>query len=98
MLFSNSYRVIERWIIAFVSVIGLSFLYELSLVKIDWHEAVTGWIVPSFPQGSMIIIMSVLGAVVMPHNLFLHSEIIQSRQWQLQDEKVIKKQIEVRVH
>jgi len=93
MLFSNSYRVIERWIIAFVSVIGLSFLYELSLVKIDWHEAVTGWIVPSFPKGSMIIIMSVLGAVVMPHNLFLHSEIIQSRQWQLQDENVIKRQL-----
>jgi manganese transport protein len=93
MLFSNSYRVIERWIIAFVSIIGLSFLYELSLVRIDWHEAATGWIVPSFPQGSMIIIMSVLGAVVMPHNLFLHSEIIQSRQWQLQDEKVIKKQL-----
>lgn len=93
MLFSNSYRVIEKWIIAFVSIIGLSFLYELSLVKIDWHDAVTGWIVPSFPQGSMIIIMSVLGAVVMPHNLFLHSEIIQSRQWHLHDEKVIKKQL-----
>jgi len=39
------------------------------------------------------VIMSVLGAVVMPHNLFLHSEIIQSRQWNRQDEKVIKKQL-----
>jgi manganese transport protein len=37
--------------------------------------------------------MSVLGAVVMPHNLFLHSEIIQSRQWNLEDEKIIKKQL-----
>jgi manganese transport protein len=37
--------------------------------------------------------MSVLGAVVMPHNLFLHSEIIQSRQWNLQDERIIKKQM-----
>ncbi|MCK7531458.1 MAG: divalent metal cation transporter [Marinilabiliales bacterium] len=37
--------------------------------------------------------MSVLGAVVMPHNLFLHSEIIQSRQWNLKDEKIIKKQL-----
>jgi len=40
-----------------------------------------------------LVIMSVLGAVVMPHNLFLHSEIIQSRQWNLQDEVVIKKQL-----
>jgi manganese transport protein len=37
--------------------------------------------------------MSVLGAVVMPHNLFLHSEIIQSRQWNLTDDKTIKKQL-----
>jgi manganese transport protein len=41
----------------------------------------------------MIVIMSVLGAVVMPHNLFLHSEIIQSRQWNLKDESIIKKQL-----
>lgn len=70
MLFTNSYRVIERWIIAFVSIIGLSFIYELSLVHIEWGEAVRAWITPSFPRGSMVVIMSVLGAVVMPHNLF----------------------------
>lgn len=93
MLFTNGYQMIEKWIIAFVSVIGLSFLYELSLVNIDWNTAIKSWVTPSFPKGSMIIIMSVLGAVVMPHNLFLHSEIIQSRQWNLQDEKTIKKRL-----
>jgi manganese transport protein len=93
MLYTNSYRIIEKWIIAFVSVIGLSFLYELSLVNIDWNGAISGWVTPQFPPGSMIVIMSVLGAVVMPHNLFLHSEVIQSRQWNLQDEKIIKKQL-----
>ncbi len=93
MLFSNSYKVIEKWIIAFVSVIGLSFLYELSLVQIDWNSAMKGWVTPSFPPNSMIVIMSVLGAVVMPHNLFLHSEVIQSRQWNLKDDKIIRKQL-----
>jgi manganese transport protein len=93
MLFTNSYRMVEKWIIAFVSVIGLSFLYELSLVHIDWNTALRSWVTPAFPPGSMVIIMSVLGAVVMPHNLFLHSEVIQSRQWNLQDEKIIKKQL-----
>jgi len=93
MLYTNSYRKIEKWIIAFVSLIGLSFLYELSLVNIEWGRAMTGWVVPSFPHGSMLVIMSVLGAVVMPHNLFLHSEIIQSRQWNRQDAAVIKKQL-----
>ena len=93
MLFSNSYRKIERWIIGFVSIIGLSFLYELFLVKVDWIQAGISWVKPSFPEGSILLIMSVMGAVVMPHNLFLHSEIIQSRQWNLKDEKIIKKQL-----
>ncbi|MFA6404358.1 MAG: Nramp family divalent metal transporter [Salinivirgaceae bacterium] len=93
MLMTNSYKVIEKWIIAFVSVIGLSFFYELTLVDIDWNGAIQGWVTPSFPHGSMIVIMSVLGAVVMPHNLFLHSEVIQSRQWNLENENVIKKQL-----
>jgi manganese transport protein len=94
MLFTNSYALIEKIIIAFVSIIGLSFLYELSLVEINWVEAGIAWVVPSIPQGSILIIMSVLGAVVMPHNLFLHSEIIQSRQWNLEDDAVIKKQLD----
>ena len=93
MMFSNSYKKIERYIIAFVSLIGLSFIYELFLVDIEWGEAARSWVTPSVPEGSMLIIMSVLGAVVMPHNLFLHSEIIQSRQWNKEDEKVMEKQL-----
>lgn len=94
MLFTNSYALIEKIIIAFVSIIGLSFLYELNLVEIDWVQVGIGWVTPSIPEGSILIIMSVLGAVVMPHNLFLHSEIIQSRQWNLEDDAVIKKQLD----
>jgi manganese transport protein len=93
MLFTNSYKKIERWIIGFVSIIGISFLYELFLVDVDWVAVGISWVKPSIPEGSILLLMSVLGAVVMPHNLFLHSEIIQSRQWNLQDEKIIKKQL-----
>ena len=93
LLLSNSYRRLEKWIIGFVSLIGLSFIYELKLAPVDWGAAAAGWVTPALPDGSMLIIMSVLGAVVMPHNLFLHSEIIQSRQWNLKDEAVIKKQL-----
>lgn len=93
MLFTNSYKKIEKWIIGFVSIIGLSFIFELSLVKIEWIKALTSSVVPTFPTGSMLTILSVLGAVVMPHNLYLHSEIIQSRKWNLADEAVIKKQL-----
>ena len=95
LLRTHSYHKTEKIIIGFVSIIGFSFLFELSIVPIDWGQAAAGWIVPSVPQGSLAIIMSVLGAVVMPHNLFLHSEIIQSRQWHRTDEKTIQKQLNV---
>ena len=91
MLFTNSYKRIERSIIAFVSVIGLSFLYELFLVDIDWPLAARSWVIPSIPEGSLLVIMSVLGAVVMPHNLFLHSEVVQSREYNKKDDASIRK-------
>ena len=91
MLFTNSYRRVEKGIIAFVSLIGFSFLYEIFLIDVDWPVALRSAVVPSIPDGSMLIVMSVLGAVVMPHNLFLHSEVIQSRQVNLQEEAHIRK-------
>jgi manganese transport protein len=93
ILLTNTYQKIEKWIIGFVSIVGLSFLYELFLVDVDWVRAGVSLVNPTIPEGSMLLLMSVLGAVVMPHNLFLHSEVIQSRQWNLQDEKIIKTQL-----
>ncbi len=94
MLYSSTYKRLEKWIIGFVSIIGLSFIYELKLIDINWAEAGISLIKPSIPENSILIIMSVLGAVVMPHNLFLHSEVIQSRQWNLEDKKIIKRQLD----
>ena len=91
--FTNAYKRIEKLIMLFVSLIGFCFLIEICMVKIDWGAAATGWVKPVFPSHAMPVIMSVLGAVVMPHNLFLHSEIIQSRKWNLKEEAVIQRQL-----
>ena len=93
LLFTNAYSRIEKLIIGFVSIIGLSFLYELNLMPVAWDKALSGWVTPVFPSGSMLIIMSVLGAVVMPHNLFLPSEVIQSRHWNREDDRIIRQQL-----
>ncbi|WP_028910053.1 Nramp family divalent metal transporter [Prevotella sp. AGR2160] len=90
MLFTNSYKKMERAIIGFVSMIGLSFIYELFLVHVDWGAVAVHAVVPSIPHGSLLVIMSVLGAVVMPHNLFLHSEIVQSREINLEGDERIR--------
>lgn len=94
LLLTNSYRKVERWIIGFVSLIGISFLAEIAMVRVDWASAAVGWVAPSMPAGSAAIVVSVLGAVVMPHNLFLHSEVIQSQHFEGQGEKVIRERLD----
>ena len=93
MLLTSSYKQAERWIIAFVSVVGLSFLAELAMVEVDWPRATVSWATPSMPAGSTATVVSILGAVVMPHNLFLHSEIIQSMHFEGRGQKVVEERL-----
>lgn len=93
MLLTSSYKQAERWIIAFVSVVGLSFLAELAMVEVDWPRAAVSWATPSMPAGSAATVVSILGAVVMPHNLFLHSEIIQSMHFEGRGQKVVEERL-----
>lgn len=93
MLFSKNYQRLEKWIMGFVSLIGLAFIFEIWLADVSWLEAAAGWVAPTIPLGALTVVMGVLGAVVMPHNIFLHSEVIQSRQWNVQGDDVIKKQL-----
>jgi manganese transport protein len=93
MLFSKNYQKLEKWIMGFVSLIGLAFVFEIGLADVSWAQTFVSWVTPTFPAGALPVIMGVLGAVVMPHNIFLHSEVIQSRQWNEQGDDIIKKQL-----
>ncbi len=93
LLLTGSYKRIERVIIGFVSLIGVSFLIEVALVNVDWPQAAVSWVSPSLPSDSLPIVMSVLGAVVMPHNLFLHSEVIQSNPIDRSDDAAVSKRL-----
>lgn len=93
ILMTNAYSKLEKIIMAFVSGIGLSFLYEVFLADINWTAATNSWFIPHATPESMPLVIAILGAVVMPHNLFLHSEVIQSRQWNLEDKTIIEKQL-----
>jgi manganese transport protein len=93
LLFESSYKKLEKIIIGFVSLIGLSFLIELIMVTWDVPASLSGAFMPAVPHGAMVIVMSVLGAVVMPHNLFLHSEVIQSRQWNREGEQSVRRHL-----
>ena len=93
MLLTNSYSKLEKVIAGFVSLIALAYLAELSMVDVDWAASGLGWVNPTLPNESMLVILSILGAVIMPHNLFLHSEIIQSREFNKKDPEIMKKRL-----
>jgi manganese transport protein len=72
-------RKMEAFIIGLVAVIGLSFLVEIILAKPDLGEVVTGF-VPRLPGNeALYIAIGIIGATVMPHNLYLHSALVQTR-------------------
>ncbi len=81
MIWFQRYQSLEKLIVAFVSLIGFAYLVELYIVKPNWGAAVYHTFIPSISSQSIIVAMGVLGAVVMPHNMYLHSEVIQNRNW-----------------
>lgn len=83
-------RKMEAFIIALVAVIGLSFLIEIILAKPDLGEVVTGFI-PSIPNNTALYIaIGIIGATVMPHNLYLHSALVQTRKIKRDDQGIKK--------
>ncbi|HTH58002.1 MAG TPA: Nramp family divalent metal transporter [Cyclobacteriaceae bacterium] len=79
ILQSYGMRKIEAFIIALVAIIGLSFLLEMIWAKPEVGELMKGFI-PSLPSDeALYIAIGIIGATVMPHNLYLHSSLVQTR-------------------
>jgi manganese transport protein len=72
-------RKLEAFIVMLVATIGFCFLIEIFLAKPEWGGIVSGF-VPTLDRNSLYIAIGMLGATVMPHNLYLHSALVQSRQ------------------
>jgi manganese transport protein len=88
LLQSYGIRKIEAFIIALVAIIGGAFLVEMFLAKPDFPELVKGFI-PSIPNDqALYIAIGIIGATVMPHNLYLHSSLVQTRRIQRTDQGI----------
>ena len=82
---SQRYHRLERIIIVFLGIISLCYVIELFIVKPAWHTLLPSIVIPKVNKNSIYIALGILGAVVMPHNIFLHSNVIHSRKWGLND-------------
>lgn len=81
LLFGGSgFRRIELLIAAFVALIGICYLIELFIAPVDWGAAARGLVTPQITNGDALLIsVGIVGATVMPHAVYLHSALTQSR-------------------
>ncbi|HET7553077.1 MAG TPA: Nramp family divalent metal transporter [Gemmatimonadaceae bacterium] len=80
----KGFRLLEALVITLIATVGICFVFELAVSNPDWGGVVAGF-VPS-PEivhnpGMLYISLGILGATVMPHNLYLHSSIVQTRRY-----------------
>ncbi len=82
---NKGFRILEAIVIALVLTVGAAFLFEILLAKPDVGDVLRGFI-PSASiltnKDQLYIAIGILGATVMPHNLYLHSSIVQTRKYE----------------
>ncbi|MBV4359599.1 Nramp family divalent metal transporter [Pinibacter aurantiacus] len=72
-------RKMEAFIVMLIAIIGISFLIEIIFAQPNFHEIARGF-VPTIPNSEALYIsIGIIGATVMPHNLYLHSALVQTR-------------------
>jgi manganese transport protein len=78
----KGFRQVEAIVLGLIVTIGVCFALELAMVHLDWHEVARGLLIRSdvwHDPEHLVLAVGILGATVMPHNLYLHSSIVQTR-------------------
>ena len=78
-LMNRGIKILERFIISLVVIIGVSFLIEMFIVQPDFVAIGKGFIPSALSADALYIAIGIIGATVMPHNLYLHSSLVQTR-------------------
>ena len=81
----KGFRLLEAMVIALVAIVGVCFIFELVLSRPDVGGVLRGFIPGPEIIGNrdmLYIAIGILGATVMPHNLYLHSSIVQTRKYE----------------
>lgn len=78
LLASGTYRVIERVLVVLVGVMSIAFVVTAVIVRPDLTSMLQGF-VPSIPDGSLLLVVALIGSTVVPYNLFLHASSVQDK-------------------
>nr|AOE05977.1 hypothetical protein [uncultured bacterium] len=80
ILFIGNYKVLEKILVTLVIIMSLAFLITAVMTKPDVTALLKGSFTPSFPKGSLLTIVALIGTTVVPYNLFLHASLV-SEKW-----------------
>jgi manganese transport protein len=84
-LINKGIRKMEAFIIVLVVIIGFSFIFEMIFAQPELKKVIYG-LIPSMPnETALYIAIGIIGATVMPHNLYLHSSLVQTRKFSRTD-------------
>ena len=79
LLFIGNYKILERSLIFLVIIMSISFIITAVITKPDIIKLMEGLFVPKFPEGSILIIIGLIGTTVVPYNLFLHASLVKEK-------------------
>ncbi len=78
LLYTGSYKLVEKFLVGLVVAMSLIFITTAIIVRPDLSLIAQG-LIPSVPEGSLLIVIALIGTTVVPYNLFLHASAVQER-------------------
>jgi manganese transport protein len=100
LLLNNRFRVVEYFFMLFVSIISIGFLYELLVVGPNLQQIAIHSFSPDLTGGTVLVVVGIVGATVMPHVLWLHSSLTQAKvqRWGIKPGEVAPKKKMLKLH
>ena len=90
ILFIGNRRLIERVLIGLVLIMSLAFLTSAIIVKPDFYLIIEGLFIPKLPEGSLLVVIGLIGTTVVPYNIFLHASLVSDKWSSISDLKFVK--------
>lgn len=90
ILYTGNRRFIERVLIGLVLIMSLAFLTSAIIVQPDFVLIIKGLFIPKFPEGSLLVIIGLIGTTVVPYNIFLHASLVSDKWDSVSDLKFVK--------
>ena len=91
LLYIGNYKFLESALVMLVIIMSISFIITAFLTKPAIYNILKGALIPSFPEGSLLTILGLVGTTVVPYNLFLHASLVKEKWNNPKDLKNVRK-------